>query len=80
MAIFRSFGCTRLTTRSPMRISPAVMLSRPAIIASSVDLPQPEGPTRTMNSPSATSRSMPLSTGSTPKLLLMPRTASEAIT
>jgi hypothetical protein len=49
MAMSRSFGGTLLTTRSPMRISPAVMFSRPAIIRSKVDLPQPYGPTRTTN-------------------------------
>ena len=42
-----------LTTRPPMRISPAVMSSSPAIMRSSVDLPQPDGPTRTTNSPSS---------------------------
>src|SRR5689334_13378509 len=38
-----------------MTMSPSVMSSRPTIIRSSVDFPQPEGPTRIMNSPSATS-------------------------
>ena len=40
----------------PIRISPRVS-SRPATIRSAVVLPHPDGPTRTMNSPSATSRS-----------------------
>ncbi|CPK71246.1 Uncharacterised protein [Bordetella pertussis] len=31
-----------------------------------VDLPQPDGPTMTMNSPSATSMSMPWITGTLP--------------
>ena len=34
-----------------MQISPEVTLSSPAIIASRVDLPQPDGPTSAMNSP-----------------------------
>src|SRR5262249_50195082 len=34
-------------------MAPFVTSSRPAIILRSVDFPQPEGPTRTMNSPSA---------------------------
>ena len=55
MAMSRSFGGTLLTTRSPMRISPAVMFSSPAIMRSSVDLPQPDGPTSTTNSPSSIS-------------------------
>ncbi len=42
-----------------MRIVPPVMLSSPAIIRSSVDLPQPEGPTSTTNSPSAMSTLTP---------------------
>src|SRR5262245_23989455 len=37
-----------------MRISPAVTSSRPATMRSSVDFPQPEGPTSTRNSPSRT--------------------------
>src|SRR3954452_197683 len=43
-------------TTSPMRSSPDVMSSRPTIMRSSVDFPQPDGPTRIMNSPSAMSR------------------------
>jgi hypothetical protein len=59
MAMPRSAGGTSLTSSPPMYSSPAVMSSRPAIVRSSVDLPQPEGPTKTMNSPSRISRSMP---------------------
>ena len=40
----RSFGGTRLTTVPPIAISPAPISSSPAIIRSSVDLPQPDGP------------------------------------
>src|SRR5262245_50552685 len=36
---------------------PPVASSRPAISRSSVDLPQPDGPTKTTNSPSSISRS-----------------------
>src|SRR5688500_6893646 len=46
----RSFGGRSLTTRSPMTISPPVISSSPATIRSVVDLPQPDGPTSTMNS------------------------------
>jgi hypothetical protein len=53
MAMLRSLGSTLLTTRPAMEISPSVICSSPAIMRSSVDLPQPEGPTMTMNSPSA---------------------------
>ena len=37
------------------------------MMRSSVDFPQPEGPTKTTNSPSVTARSMPCSTSIAPK-------------
>src|SRR6266508_1802177 len=52
MAMSRCFGGTAFTTRSPIRIVPRVMLSRPATIRRAVVFPHPDGPTRTMNSPS----------------------------
>src|SRR3954463_11097286 len=55
----RSRGALSLTTSSPIRSWPSVMSSSPAIIRSAVDLPQPDGPTRIMNSPSWMSRLMP---------------------
>ena len=69
MAMSRSFGATELTSLPSMRISPSLTLSSPAIMASSVDLPQPDGPTRAMNSPVRASRSMPLSTSTAPNRL-----------
>ena len=54
----RSLGDLSLTTWPPMRSSPELMSSSPAIMLSVVDFPQPEGPTRMMNSPSAMSRLM----------------------
>src|SRR3954466_7512219 len=69
MAMSRAFGATLFTTRPPMAISPAEMFSRPAIIRSSVDLPQPDGPTRMTNSPSSISTSTPWSTSVTPNVL-----------
>src|SRR5487761_2480153 len=65
MAMSRSFGALLLTTWPPMRSSPSVMSSRPAIMLSVVDFPQPDGPTRMTNSPSAMSRST-LSTATVP--------------
>ena len=56
MAMPRSAGATSLTSLPSMARSPAVMSSSPAIIRSSVDLPQPEGPTNTTNSPSLMSQ------------------------
>ena len=43
-----------------MTSSPSVMSSSPATIRSAVDFPQPDGPTRIMNSPSPISRFMSL--------------------
>jgi hypothetical protein len=59
MAMSRSLGGTLLTTREPILISPPEMFSSPAIMRSNVDLPQPEGPTRITNSPSAMSTDTP---------------------
>jgi len=39
---------------------------KPGIMRSKVDLPQPDGPTKTTNSPWAMSRSTPLITGTSP--------------
>src|ERR1700730_15153748 len=79
MAMSRSFGGTELTTRWSILTSPSVTLSSPTMMASKVDLPQPEGPTRTTNSPVLTSRSIPLSTGTEPKFFLRCWIVSEAI-
>ncbi len=59
MAMSRALGGTSLTTRPPMAMSPLEMFSSPAIMRSSVDLPQPEGPTRMTNSPSSISTETP---------------------
>ena len=56
-----------LTTRSPMRISPDVIVSTPAIMRSSVDLPQPDGPTITQKCPSGTSKETPFTASTPPK-------------
>jgi hypothetical protein len=66
MARPRSAAGIAFTTSLPMAISPPVMGSSPAIIRRSVDLPQPEGPTKTQNSPCSTCRSMPLMTSTAP--------------
>src|ERR1700733_3970029 len=65
MAMSRSRGGRLLTTRSPIRTSPLVISSSPAIIRSAVVLPHPDGPTRHTNSPSWMSR-LSLSTASAP--------------
>jgi hypothetical protein len=50
-------GGSSVTTSSPIVIVPSVTASRPAIIRSAVVFPQPDGPTKTMNSPSSILRS-----------------------
>src|SRR5215207_4711835 len=60
-------GSSRVTSRSPMWIVPDDTSTIPASIWSIVDLPQPDGPTSTMNSPSRISRST-WSTASGPSL------------
>ena len=65
MAMSRSFGALSFTTFPPMRSSPSVMSSSPAIMLRVVDLPHPDGPTRMTNSPSAMSR-LTSSTASAP--------------
>ncbi|MNU03652.1 hypothetical protein D3C72_2477490 [compost metagenome] len=59
MAIPRLDGGTSLTRSPSMNMSPPVISSRPAIMRSNVDLPQPDGPTKTTNSPCLMSRLMP---------------------
>src|SRR6266699_3507004 len=61
----RARGGRSVTSRSPIAIEPSVTSSSPAIMRSSVDLPQPDGPTRTRNSPLAISRDTS-STATTP--------------
>src|SRR6516162_986390 len=48
----RSWGEMPFTTSPPMATAPAVGSSSPATIRRAVVFPQPDGPTRTMNSPS----------------------------
>src|SRR5262245_32302235 len=62
----RSLGWTLLTTRSPIEIVPEVMFSSPASMRSKVDLPQPDGPTSTTNSPSSIGMVTPCRTSNPP--------------
>ncbi len=59
MAMPRRDGGTSFITSPSISSVPPVISSRPAIERSKVDLPQPDGPTKTMNSPDLMSRSMP---------------------
>src|SRR5580658_4562716 len=72
-------GCRSLMTLPSMRISPDVSDSRPAMVLSSVDLPQPDGPTSTRKPPLSRVRSMPLRISSAPKRLRRPLISRKAM-
>jgi hypothetical protein len=65
MAMSRSAGSTWFTTLPPMKIVPSEIVSSPAIMRNSVDFPQPEGPSSTVNAPSGMASETPF-TASTP--------------
>src|SRR6266487_4028949 len=75
----RSFDSMSLTTRPSMAIVPPEISSKPASIRSSVDLPQPDGPTSTMNSPSLMSKLKPCRTLVVPKAFSMFWNVTDAI-
>src|ERR1700750_1001352 len=75
----RSLGWTLLTTRSPIEIVPEVMFSSPASIRSKVDLPQPEGPTRTTKAPSSIGIDTPCRTSKPPNDFRTSRICTEDI-
>ena len=55
MAMSRSLGGALVISRPPMATEPPEIGSSPAMQLSRVDLPQPDGPTRTRKSPSSIS-------------------------
>ena len=59
MAMSRARGSRSFTTVPPISITPLLIASSPATMRKSVDLPQPDGPTITTNSPSSTSMETP---------------------
>ena len=56
MAMRRFAGGMSVTSALSMKHWPAVISSSPAIILSSVDLPQPDGPSSAVNEPFSTVR------------------------
>src|SRR5215475_1939715 len=68
MPMSRRWAGSRSMRLSPKRISPASSSQNPAIMRSKVVLPQPDGPSSVKNSPSPTSRSMPSTARTVPKL------------
>ena len=79
MATSRSKGPRSLTTRPPMRTSPEVASSRPAMMLSVVVLPQPDGPSSVTNSPSSMRRSTSLQASTAPKDLQTLTSSTSAI-
>src|SRR5512140_3027205 len=75
----RSFGAMSLTTRSPILSVPSATPSRPAIMPRLVVLPQPEGPTRTMNSPSWMARLRSFTATKSPKRFQTPSKVTVAM-
>src|SRR6267154_2716506 len=69
MAKPRSPGAASVISLPSIEMVPEVVSSKPAIRRSRVDLPQPEGPTKTMNSPSLISKSAPGMMTCSPKAL-----------
>src|SRR6476661_9999142 len=68
-----------LTTLPPIKRSPLVCFSSPQMMRKNVVLPQPEGPSSTMNSPSGTVRLMPLTAGTSPNFLTISLVNTAAI-
>ncbi len=73
MPTSRLCGGVSETSRSPKRISPLSGRMKPASTISSVVLPEPEGPSRVMNSPLAISRLTLSSAGVRPYVLVTSR-------
>src|SRR6478735_4608539 len=67
MPMPRSLGSSQVTFLPLMKICPSLMSSRPAMQLSKVDLPQPDEPSSTRNSPSSISRLRSFSTLTAPK-------------
>src|SRR5262245_15994842 len=67
------------TMSPPIRRSPLVCRSSPQMMRRNVVLPQPDGPSNTMNSPSGTVRLMPLTAGTSPNFLTMSLVNTAAI-
>ncbi len=79
MEIPRLAGTTEFTHVPSMKSSPLVMSSRPAIRRKRVDLPQPEGPTNTMNSPFSSDRLISCRTSTLPKDFSTDLSSTEAM-
>src|SRR5438046_10228442 len=73
----RALGGTSASMRSPpMKISPELGRSSPAIMRSRVVLPHPDGPSNTSSSPSRMDRSTPSTARESPNRLLRSRSST----
>src|SRR3712207_1052093 len=79
MATSRSRGAMSFTRSSPIQISPSDGSSSPATMRMVVVFPQPDGPNRTRNSWSATSRSRSRTPTNAPHRLLTPLNVTPAM-
>src|SRR5262249_4697333 len=79
MATLRARGGRSVTTVPLMTMSPIVGRSRPAISRISVVLPQPDGPSRTRNSPSFAMRSIPSTARTSSKSFVRRRASTVAM-
>ncbi len=75
----RLAGGTSVTSAPSIRMRPPLTSSSPAMRRSSVVLPQPDGPTKTTNEPSAISRSAPLMMSCAPKDFFTPSSVMRPI-
>src|SRR5262249_53340280 len=67
--IFRCWAGRSVTSSPPNNTWPSSAVSSPAMMRSSVVLPEPEGPSSATKAPSATSRLMPFSAELVPNVL-----------
>src|SRR5580698_8665224 len=72
MPTSRRAGGRTVTSVPPIRMRPELGISSPAIILRIVVLPQPEGPSSTMNSPSVIARSIRFSASKVANRLVTP--------
>src|SRR5207237_9474936 len=79
MARPRLGGGTSFDRTPSMKRSPPVISSSPAMSLNRVDLPQPEGPTKTQNSRSSIPSDTPLMMSTSPKDFLMSVSLTVAI-
>ena len=75
----RSPARLKVTSLPPSRMRPEVGSSRPAIMRRVVVLPQPDGPSRTKNSPFSTTKLESLTAAKSPKLFCRFSTRISAI-